>query len=321
MSTGSRKRLRPSEIASTMPTDSVSARQPQAAASSSAAMGDTCHTYTRHTTPENISSLNEYISKQFAAFLSQLNELRADLLTKTATIDAQQTEIASLRAALSALQRDIIPNISRAVEDTTASMSKLPLLERQIHDTLECTARIPVLEQQLHETVEQVQKVPSLEQDVRETKSWASILKSSTTSSSSVAPSLDTTVQGVLAEQQRRDDKKLNLRFRGLPTEGTALDQVTSLFTSRMGLSVPGIQYAWRLQHDPKVLFVKFKTMDDRQTVLRARRTLRGSQIYIDDDLTHCQWLQRKTIIQEARTKQQRVVFTNGNPRFFSKRQ
>ncbi|KAJ7555887.1 hypothetical protein O6H91_05G059200 [Diphasiastrum complanatum] len=48
-----------------------------------------------------------------------------------------------------------------------------------------------------------------------------------------------------------------------------------------------GFDTAWRSKFDDKVLFIKFRSIEQRNATLRLRAKLKGPFIFMDEDLTH----------------------------------
>ncbi|KAJ7283004.1 hypothetical protein O6H91_Y354900 [Diphasiastrum complanatum] len=165
-------------------------------------------------------------------------------------------------------------------------------------------------------------KISSLEKQVEETKTWAARLKNDRKvgSSSSVQHAvMNSTLEDVFSEQERRAKKAFNIRVRGIPDGDKPIEEAKDLLLTKLTHSTDGFDTAWRSKFDTNVLFIKFRSMNSRNATLRLRAKLKGTFIFMDDDLTHTQWQARKQIIQDANARNQRVVFIEGKPKFFDK--
>ena len=110
----------------------------------------------------------------------------------------------------------------------------------------------------------------------------------------------------------------MNIKVRGFPNKGQPLQEAKDLL-AKLEVSIGGLDIVWHCKWDENFLLLKFKTMEERLKAMKQRRTLKGTQIYLDDDLTASQYAARREIVQEARLRGQRVVFINGRPRYFDR--
>lgn len=165
-------------------------------------------------------------------------------------------------------------------------------------------------------------KISSLEKQVEETKTWAALFKNDGKAESSSPAQhsfVNSTIENVFSEQERRAKKALNIRVRGIPNGDKPIEEAKDLLLTKLSHNTNGFDTAWRSKFDSNVLFIKFRSLDSRNAALRLRAKLKGTFVFMDDDLTHTQWQARKLIIQEANTRNQRVVFIEGKPKFFAK--
>ncbi|KAJ7540107.1 hypothetical protein O6H91_10G001700 [Diphasiastrum complanatum] len=142
--------------------------------------------------------------------------------------------------------------------------------------------------QDLHSQQEVESKIASLSKEVAKTRTWASVLKQDGNSSNQVQPSLmNSSFENVFTEHERRAKKALNIRVRGIPNGNKALDEAKDVLVSKLAHTIEGFDTAWRSKFDDKVLFLKFRSIKPRYAALRLRAKLKGTFIFMDEDLTH----------------------------------
>ncbi|KAJ7215225.1 hypothetical protein O6H91_Y472900 [Diphasiastrum complanatum] len=121
--------------------------------------------------------------------------------------------------------------------------------------------------QDTHSQQDVESKIPSLAKEVEDTRTWASVLKQAGNSSNQVQPSLvNSTLENVFTEQERRAKKPLNIRVRGIPNGNKAKD----LLVSKLAHNMEGFDTAWRSKFDDKVLFIKFHSIEQRNVLFSS---------------------------------------------------
>ena len=167
--------------------------------------------------------------------------------------------------------------------------------------------KMSLLEKEMNE------RVSTLSRDVEEkAKTWASIVKGNP----GFEPASPPSIHAIISEQETRAKKALHIRVRGCADEGDALQAAKGIL-QRLHAPLGGLSHAWWSKFQPGILFMHFTSLTERTAVLKLRAQLKGTRIFFDDDLTHTQLVARKATIQEARAKDQRVVFIDGRARFF----
>ena len=237
--------------------------------------------------PENFQ-----ISNSEADYSPLRHFLEQDVVQILAKISVMEAKIASQDMVISGLHKTV-SQLNSHVQLLAQRNEELD--KTNIHDSL--AEKVAVMEKEIQEKV----------------TTWASVVKNGT-SSSTPLPSVDS----YFVEHEKRTAKALNVRVRGFPNMGQPLQEAKDLL-AKLEVSVEGLDTAWRCKWDDKILMLKFKNMEERLQALRRKKTLKGTQIYLDDDLTASQYAARREIVQEARLRGQRVVFTNGRPRYFTR--
>ena len=162
------------------------------------------------------------------------------------------------------------------------------------------------------------QKILNLEKEVEAsktvTKSWASLftVKLGDASKPIFSPVV---VDSLCNKNVKRKSREVNIRVRGIPSKGQPLEEAKELL-SKLHSTDEGLIKAWRVRDD-STLILKFKSLQDKSKVMRKKAALKGTQIFVDDDLTMTQYLARRQIIQDARARGKRVVFSTEGHRFF----
>ncbi|KAJ7567238.1 hypothetical protein O6H91_02G138100 [Diphasiastrum complanatum] len=233
------------------------------------------------------------LKKQLHLFEAENSKLAKDLFGVTERVEQLEQENIYLKQQIAE---------KSALEETS---NKINSLEKQVEETKTWAA--------LFKPDDMGSKLSSLAKQVEET---TSILKQGNHSQISSFPK-ENDLETVLGEQARRAKKAFNIRVRGIANGGKPLEEATDLLISKLSHVADGFDTAWRSKFDDNVLFIKFRSLSQRNAALRLRAKLKGTFIYMDDDLTNTQWLARKKIILEAKEKGQRVVFIDGKPRFF----
>lgn len=148
-------------------------------------------------------------------------------------------------------------------------------------------------------------QVKALEEKIQtSTKSWADMLKNSEGKNTMV-------VSQAMQEQSKRDSKAQNVRVRGFSLETDPLLAAKELLAS-LSYEEDVVEAAWRSKFDTSVIFIRFKYADYREEALKRRGRLKGSNIFVHEDLTALQWKERKQLIEEANSKGKKVIFRNG---------
>ena len=115
-----------------------------------------------------------------------------------------------------------------------------------------------------------------LSKDVEEKmKTWASVVKANLTVDSTPPPS----TQDILVEQETRARKALNIRVRGCPQGGDALQAAKGII-EQLHTPLDGLSHAWWSKYQAGILFMHFSSLAERTAVLKLRAQLRGTHIF-----------------------------------------
>lgn len=117
------------------------------------------------------------------------------------------------------------------------------------------------------------------------------------------------------AEREEKEKRKNNIIIKGVSTEHEAKQTVEKLFTETLGVQSKIID-AFKINKPDKkgILLVKMENWHMKQEVMKMKNKLKGSQIYIEHDLTNeerkIQWEIRNIAKEEnAKGKQTRIGF------------
>lgn len=234
------------------------------------------------------------------ASTAALDDMRAAIATRQSELQIVSTELRTLAHDFSSLRTSSTEQ--RATLDTILTSQQD--IRRQLEDFLHTSS----------------QPVPSSHDDTAAQQAAARLSELEKEVHNAKSSLVGDTLQEVVREQQRRDFKSLNVRVRGLPAEGQPHHCAKAFLHARFPDSEQHLVSAWRARSDPAVIFIRFASLQARTDFLRQRSTLRGTTIFLDDDLTHAQWQLRKTLIHQARQRGQRVAFQQGVPRYFPRR-
>ena len=91
-------------------------------------------------------------------------------------------------------------------------------------------------------------------------------------------------------QEQERRERSLNIVVRGEKVEGRrVMDAVTKVF-EKIGVKDRGIKvkdvFKLRSREDDSLILVKLYSMDEKRMIMEKKNKLKGTTIYVDDDLT-----------------------------------
>eukprot|EP01018_Ginkgo_biloba_P030734 Gb_10973 [translate_table: standard] len=139
---------------------------------------------------------------------------------------------------------------------------------------------------------------------------WAQVVKGK-----KPPPIVEMAVQAKFDEERARQANDLNLRVRGLPKSGAPMEIATKFIQETLYLSHIIPERAWFFTDS--TLLIRLKSLEDKLTVLRAKRKLYTleNKIYLDKDLRRLQVEELKKAraeVFEARKNNKWAVIHNG---------